>query len=223
MLKDMRLGMKLLRYSYGFKTNLGLVVFFLIIGGVMMALPQVNAFIFGGTYIFIGFVMFIQMGYNLLMVQLVSAAPHRKLFEQTLPDVILLISAVLWYLILTLLVGLLSHYRPQLQGEYSISLVIIATFMATMLFYVGVCYKFFLLTSILFSFGFTYMLMAGRKSIAAFLVKYVGMDLFANFAIGLVIVVAACLISALLRRIFYKRTMSEMAMGAIVRQAMKKV
>jgi len=223
MLKDIKLGMKLLRYSYGFKTNIALIVFFLIIGGLMMALPKVSAFIFGGTYVYISFVMFIQMSYMLLSVQMVSVAPHRKLFEQTFPDAIMLISTMLWYLVLTILVAVCISLRPHLRAEYTVSLVVVALGMAVMLIYFGVCYKFFLPASILFSFTFMYMLMYGREVVTIYLLKYVGVNLFANFVIGLVILLVACLLSMLLRKLFYKRAMSKMAMGAIVRQAMKQV
>lgn len=223
MLKDIMLGMKLIRYSYGFKTNIASMIIFPVIGGLMMAAAEADSFMFGGIYLYMSFVMFVQMSNMMLTVQIVSAAPRRKLFEQTFPDAVMLITALLWYLVLTLLVAVFINISPNLREEYTVSLVIVALFMAVLQIYIGVCYKFFWLASIMFFTVFTYMLIKGREILIGFILKYVGMNFFENFTIGLIIIVVACLFSMFLRKLFYKRPMSKMAMGAIVRQAMKQV
>lgn len=221
MLKDIKLGMKLLRYSYNFKTNIGFMIFFLVLGGGMMLLPQVNSFLFGGTYIFIGYIMMLQMNYTLMFAQMVPATPHRKMFELTFPNFMTLTSAVLWYLVLTVMVMVLSDFRPALRGEYNVALVLIAIYMAIIIIYAGICYKFLWLAFILFTASFSYVYILGKDRITVFFLRNVGADLPANFAVGLVIVVVGCLLSALLRKIFYKKAMSESAMSVVLRKAMK--
>lgn len=220
MLKDIKLGFKLLKYSYSFKMNVGLSIFFLVIGSLMM-LVGVDSFVFGGVYCYIGIVIVLQMSYSLLFVQVVSASYTRKMLEITFPNFISLFGSILWFLILTVLTKVFSCVRPQLEAEYSAALVLCSIFMIICMLYYGGCYKYFVVGTVLFSITFMVAYIWGRYNLLLLLTKMVGTDLPVAFGIGLVIILIGWAISCLLRKLLYKKQISPWAMGSNLRKAMQ--
>lgn len=139
----------------------------------------------------------------------------------SIPNFFTFVSAMVWYLVLTILVMVFSNIRPALREEYCTALVLIVVCMMVYLLYGGICYKLFWIGLILFALSITYVYLIGRERIMSFLVQNIGVDLTTNFVVGLIIILAGCILSILLRIIFYKKELSSIAMGAVLRKAMK--
>lgn len=220
MRKDIRLGFKLLRYSYKFKVNVLIICFFVLIG-VLMIFSNVEGFLLGSIYLFLGPIMMLQMNYSLMHAQLVSVSNRRRFLELTFPNLVSCISGVLLYLTLSVLACVFAGLRPQQKTTYSISIIFVSIIIVICMIYYGICYKYFIFGTILFACTFSAFYVFFRESLILFFMRTVGVNILTTFSIGLVIILAGCVVSCLLRRAFYRKPVSRLSLGANLRKAMQ--
>ncbi len=220
MRKDIRLGFKLLRYSYKFKVNVLFTCFFMLMGALMIFF-NVEGFLLGSIYLFLGPIMMLQMNYSLMHAQLVSVSGKRRLMELTFPNFVNCISAVLLYLTLSVLACVFAGLRPQQKTTYSISIIFVSILIVICMIYYGICYKYFIVGTILFACTFSAFYFIFRESLILFFMRTVGLNIPTTFSVGLVIILTGCVVSCLLRRAFYRKPISRLSLGANLRKAME--
>ncbi|MBQ9140929.1 MAG: hypothetical protein IJX63_03945 [Lachnospiraceae bacterium] len=219
MLKDVKLGFKLLKYSYNFKTSMILTIIIFVLGLLLMMIEP-DTFVLFGLYSFIGVLIIVQMSTSLLYAQMFSASPKKKKLELTFSNAVTTAGAVIWYLFLTVLSQVFSYFRPQLRGEYNVALIVIGIFMMICIIYYGACYKYFIVASIIFGITFGIVYSIGRTRLTIILMEQIGADFAVSFTIGLVIILISSGIACVMRRLLYKKPLSPNGMGANLRKAM---
>ncbi len=216
MWKEWKKGFQLMKYSYNFKMNIGLGIFFLVIG-IVMSLLGVNSFLFGAVYFYLGTIMVLQLSYSLLFSQMVIASPKRWFIDIDFADFFSIASAVCSYLFFSVFVAIRTYLSPEEKGEYCGMLIVLGVLMVVCMIYYSVCYKTFVVASVIFAICFALSYAIGMS----FARRGSTLSLPVSIIIGLAIVFCGGLIANLIRKCYYRKPISALAMGAVLRKAMK--
>ncbi len=148
MIRDLRTGLKLMRYAYGVKTNLTQA-------GVVLAMGLLYNLGEGGIGNGFGNMFFmsmaiipVQLCYSLSVSDFVKTSPMRKRMQTSVPVLIHCFIAALIYLAEVLLFGLVCLGNPELERDMCRNILSLAVMAAAMMLYLGICYKFYLVSSV---------------------------------------------------------------------------
>lgn len=216
MWKEWKKGFQLIKYSYNFKMNIGLGIFFLVIGS-FMSLLGTNSFLFGAVYFYLGTVMVLQLSYSLLFSQMVVASPKKRFIDIDFADLLSDVGAIFSYLFFCIFAVVKIYVFSGDKSEYSSLLPVLGISILVCMIYYSVCYKYFVVGSVIFALVFATTLFASMSIVR----KMTFGSLPVNIIIGLVIIVIGCLISGIVRKCYYRKPISALAMGAVLRKAMK--
>lgn len=228
MITEMKQGLRLIRYGYGFKLNLGIAVFFLAFGIFFSVVGVIGMFIgtegvsigvlVGFYYVMLAPTMLIQIQYTLLYSGMVTSSAKRRLLEIILPDFLTIVSGGLGYIFMVTVIVVVENIRPEQVQFWIDEMVVVGTLACIMLIYFGAAYKFFWTSGLMLVVGIVIGVVGGMI-IAKLLSGY--LNLLTASLLSLVFVVVGILISAFLRRLFYKKQISPMAGGMSLRKAMR--
>ena len=153
MLKEMKKGFGLLKYGYNVKTNIVCGILFMVLG-LIMAFLLPDSFCLGSVYVLLGMLMCIQLQQTLLFSEMISASGKHRFLDVDFPSIvsgIISIGGYVFLSILRILAGVIYPEQKAACGEDLISLGIMA---AVLMIYFGICYKIFVVGSVLFAVSF---------------------------------------------------------------------
>lgn len=221
-MNNFRFGLKSLRYAYGIKTNLILLLVFLITG-------------IAGTFLGIGTSMDLYANYMLMCTamipaqlifslsasNMVQASPFRKRLQTSIPAVLTCGNMMVVYLIM-------AGYRlvrvwgdPSLAGAMSGELAIIAGIMTLIMIYVGIAYKYFFVSIFFIAFMVLIMPHGRQEESAALCMRLFGQGingLALTALAGAGIVALGGLLQYLVSLLVYRVPIAKMAQAAPLRR-----
>lgn len=226
MINDMKLGLKMLRYAYGLKTNLTQGGIFLALGIVYTVIGSMETHSTGSPGAFSG-VFFsslamlpVQMCYSLSTSDLVKASPVRKRMQTSVPVLLHCCGALLIYLAECLVYGICCLRRPELEQAMCRDIVAVALIAAFMMLYSGVCYKYFVATTLVVV-PFMCLWLVGRLKSGEFVTWMSGgreVSFFAAAGMGLGILILGGMAEYLFTLLLYRAPLSKAAQPAPLRK-----
>ena len=142
MIKQLKMGMKMLRYAFGIKSSLGL-------GGVLFVL----GILFHGTdgigsyLILTGGLWIVQLLYSLPVSGMIQTSPWKRELQTSGVAIVSFFSFLFFYLIDAVLLLLFEQQKVNMIGP---CLVIDGIIIFFIMIYCGFAYKFFMVSTILF-------------------------------------------------------------------------
>lgn len=217
MINDMKLGIKLLRYAYGIKTNVGLLVGCVVIDMVLFILELMGIRLLDGYFLLVMGVVPVQLVFSLNMANIMLSSPIRKKMQISIPTVLNWYSMMGVYLILILKKLIIVLVYPDSMERVCTQLFFLAFLAALMIFFTGVLYKYFL-----FALLFVMMLSGATQFILHDVVHWelFGQGIFSLVCvalIGFVLITAGAVLGYGLLFLLYKVPVSKMSMDAGLR------
>lgn len=226
MMNDVKLGLKILRYAYGLKTNLAQGGIFLASGIVYTVIGSMETHSTGSLGAFNG-VFFsclamlpVQMCYSLSTSDLVKASPVRKRVQTNVPVLLHCCGALLIYLAECLWYGIRCLWKPELEQVTGREIMVLAVIAAIMMLYMGVCYKYFVAASLVII-PFMCLWLMGRLKSGEFVTWMSGgrdVSFLAAAGMGLGILVLGGIAEYLLTLLLYRAPLSKTAQPAPLRK-----
>lgn len=225
MITEWKRCMKLVKYGYNLKSSIVCAMIFFVLGMIICVMDQGNMFIMGGLYIVLGPLMLAQIIYTGLASGMALSSPRRRFMEIQLQDGMQLLVGVLGYLLVVLLAiakVYLGHSESGIYvsfGRDAYGQMILNTGILTgiLLVYMGIVYKYFLISILLFAGGFAFVyigMWGGVTEITS------SVNMVSGTLLGLLFVLIGEVLSAVLRRLLYKKPLNKYAMGAALRKQM---
>lgn len=209
MMNEMKRCLKLYRYSYGMKRCLVFAVIFEIIAILMLFVNGLSAL--GGVYLMLGPGMLIQSFLSLELSGMVASSPFRKSMFWRGINLFYLVISFVSYALMVFLTWVNYRIHPLQEGSFSETLILEALFYTMVLIYMSISYKYFVVATIgfflTFYTGFTYTLLNAFPSISGVMAV----------AAGVLIIMAATVLSAFIRRLLYKKPLSRWALDSRLR------
>lgn len=218
-MNDLKRGIKMMRYAYGIKTNLVQAGYFLLAGLVMIISGERGTFgLLGGFFwICIG-ILPSQLIYSVSVSNMVQASPMGRKMQTVVPVAVNLFCMLLIYLVEVLMCGIMAWRYPEQAGEIYWNLVIFAVMQVMMMVYLGLCYKHFVLATLVMIPEMVIWMSAGLDG------WIYRQDFGANITLGMAVLAGFVLIAAgglaeyLLTLAFYRTPMARMAQAAPLRK-----
>jgi len=224
MIQELKRCFKLFRYAYGFKSNVvGAVLMFLvallcIFGGSFMRL---TGYVASAIFMFISFVMVVQLKDNYLFSRLVMSSPRKRCLEIGLTDLLILVAGIGSYLLNGLLVFLLRNSQAYkdvpLVSIFLVAGITITSFIIDYAF----ANRYYVFSMVMMILGYFF---AGFFASDEYLYKMgslVGNNAAYGFLAGGAIVVAGVFLSMGIRRLLYKKPLSLHVGSMGLRKAMQ--
>ena len=218
MINNWKLGLKSLKYAYGIKPNFFLMIVFLLISLVFYTIgPKINSRFLGGYMLMCMAILPTQMVYSLSVSNIVQSSPLKKKMQTIVPAVFTCGNLVIMYSINVLIYGVMVWVHPESVLEMGNEVLLLAVTMMVMSIYMGLAYKYFVVSVIMFLFVY-FSLYTGRNFVI--LDQFgSGVVFFGTMALlGLVSVVAGGFMQYLVSLLVYKAPMSKMAQVASLRK-----
>lgn len=219
MINELKLGVKLLKYTYGIKSSLlGSVL--LLAGGIFYSLlPEEQSRMWLASYMILVITMFpVQLLYSLGVSNMVQASPCKRKM-QTSTIVILNVSVIL-----VLLLPILSIKGVQLgmglrTEEYvSFELLLDAVLIFLLLLYNGFAYKFFMVATV--TFCVMMVIVSGGAALSMGMGILQDVKLWLAVAILFLAILAGAALQYLVSCLLYRRPLSKQAQYAGLRKMM---
>lgn len=219
MITEWKRCMKLVKYGYNLKSSIACAVIFFV-SGILFCVLQIDMFALGGLYIVLGPLMLVQIIYTGLMAEMALSSPRRRFMEIQLQDGLQLLVGVLGYLLVVLIAAIKvyqGHSAPELSTAYGQMVLYTGIIAGMFLIYMGIVYKYFLVSLILFMVGFSLVYMGPWGEI----IKIThSVNMVSGTLLGLLFVLIGEVLSGVLRRVLYKKPLNKYAMGAALRKQM---
>lgn len=152
MIRQFKLGIKLIRYTFGIKMCLGCAAVFLVFG-IVLSFVSMNIGVMptGSFFLAVTGVWITQMFCSLYVSGMIKASPYNKAIQTVMPTFLSFLGLAASYLLIILLkLPLLSAASIETRQSMSAELVLDALLMAIIMIYFGTAYKFFIASTLLF-------------------------------------------------------------------------
>lgn len=218
-MNELKKGMKMMRYAYGIKSNLVQAGVFFLAGLVMVISGERGNFGMLGGFFWICIGMLpSQLIYSISVSNMVQASPMRRKMQTAVPVAVNLFCMLLVYLAEVLMGGIMAWSRPEQAGGICRELVTLAIMSVLVMIYLGVCYKHFVLATLIMVPEMVIWLRGGLDGwIRA---QNIGPDITFGMAIlaGFALIMVGGLAEYLLTLLFYRTPMAKMAQAAPLRK-----
>lgn len=214
MINDMKLGIRLLRYGYGIKMNLVLLIVCTAADVLFFALELAGITTPLDGYLLLACAMVpVQILFSLNAVDIVLASPVRKKLQTSVPALMSLCATLAAYLIIVLKKAVIILIHPDKTAQSAVMLSFLAFLAAVIMVFTGVLYKSFPAFLVMcFSLpGFvSFFMMSLLRS------DFLGEDMGAlvrGALIGAVLILAGGALEYVLSILFYKKPVSKKTLG----------
>lgn len=151
MIEQIKMGIKLLRYTFGIRTCLICMVLFLVIGVLGFCLPAQIAGRMAGFFILLETLWAVQMIFSLNVSYMVQASPWKRALQTSVPALISFLCSLILYLLVVLLSGLcFLKAAPDEQQLLTEGVLMNGILAFLLLVYSGVAYKWFIAATVAF-------------------------------------------------------------------------
>lgn len=213
MINDMKLGIMLLRYGFGIKTNLVLLIVCTAADLLCFALELAGITTPLDGFMLLACVIPVQILFTLNVVDIVLTSPARKKLQTSVPAVMTLCTTLAAYLIVVLKEAVIVLIHPDKTAQSAMRLVFLGVLVAVIMAFTGVLYKSFpaLLVMYFSLSGFiSFFMMPILRS------DFLGEDrgsLVRAARIGVVLILAGGALEYALSVLFYKKPVSKKVLG----------
>lgn len=148
MINDLKLGIQMLRYTYG-KT--GAIVGMAVCGimGFIFYLLEEDGF-FGGFFLILTSMWVVQMLYSLSVSNMVLASPLRKKMQVSVPAILNCAGMAVTYTVLLLIEAVRVILHPERIAVICNGLVSLVLVMIVLMVYMAFVYKYFVVSTLIF-------------------------------------------------------------------------
>ncbi|MCR5144979.1 MAG: hypothetical protein K6B67_06700 [Lachnospiraceae bacterium] len=212
MLKDLKLGFKLLRYGYKIKMNIVIVAIFLAIAIIVEYTSQ-GENVIGGFYLMLIGMFVYQMVISTDISAFVASSPMQRKLQVNIPVITSTAAYLLLYTVLLIERVFMIKAFPEREYELINSLIMILIMLFVANIYCAICFKYYAIGFILlfvFSFfvGFTF----GVNGIDMFMVN---LPLSIVGIIGYGVIFAGAGVQYAIGSLLYRKPLSEFAFRGI--------
>lgn len=218
-MNELKKGIKTMRYAYGIKTNLVQAGCFFLAGMVLIISGERGTFGMFGCFFWICIgILPSQLVYSLSASNMVQASPMRRKMQTVVPAAVNLFCILLIYLAEVLMCGIMAWMRPEQAGRIYWDLVTLAIMSVLMMIYLGVCYKHFVLATLIMVPEMVFGMRGGMDGWLR--AQNIGPDITFGMAVlaGFALIAVGGLAEYLLTLLFYRTPMARMAQAAPLRK-----
>lgn len=150
MIEQIKMSIKLLRYTFGIKTCIALGGIFLLCGVAISLLPEGLGL--SGSFVLVATGMWsTQLFYSLGVSGLVQSSPYKKAIQTSMPALISFFSLLGSYVVILLLrLPKLGTAGAEMQQDTALDLISSGLLIVIIMLYTGIAYKFFVAATVLF-------------------------------------------------------------------------
>lgn len=203
MIKQLKTGMKLLRYTFGFKMCMFWIILFIALGVLMYRGRGVGSF-----FIVVSGLWVVQLMYSLNVSNMIQTSPLGKAFQTSATTIISFITFLLLYLLDVVLMLLMKEG----QELYMIVQWLISdgVIIFLLMLYCGFAYKFYIASTVFFFIAFFSIIdsgcfVSGRPVFHSFIhVPFDDISWIQAFIIGLIFIIAGALVQYVASCFVYK-------------------
>lgn len=226
MIRNLKTGLKILKYGHGVKSTVICTVIVVILGAASAIMDIINPVKGGASFLPIGyFVMLaslflIQLFYSVNVAGIVQASPLKKKLQTSVPMALNVTAILCGYLATVLTEGIALVITPEAEGHICRQLVFTILLLVVIMVYTAAAYKLFFLTTVMFFMTFftCYQFMYGS------LLKGIPDGGRGTFwllaAAGLGIILICSVLYYLITLALYKLPLSKMAQAGALRRQM---
>ncbi|MCI9337085.1 MAG: hypothetical protein HFH93_06005 [Lachnospiraceae bacterium] len=222
MMNDWKLGIKMMRYGYGIKTNciVGGITVVLGIGAAVLGGISGNMFPADYMMLVVGMLP-VQVLFSLNITGMVQASPGKKRLQTRIPALINFSVMTVVYLAEILISGIILLIQPQSREGMGKNLLLMAVLMAAIMLYTGVAYKYFIISSLcvvpVICIGLSGGIIGDSR-----LTDFLAIDISLGQAVaaGLALLIAGALGQYLISLLIYRAPLDKMGQVAPLRRLM---
>lgn len=150
MIKQLKMGFKMLRYTFGTKMCIGLMALFMVMG-IALSLIHTDRTT-PGTYLLLVVGMWpVQLIYSMNVSRQVQTSPWKKAMETSIPTLISFVGLFACYLVAILIkLPQLGNASEEELGYMAAEMIFSGTLLMILMLYCGLAYKFFILSTVIF-------------------------------------------------------------------------
>lgn len=213
--KQIKLGIKMMRYGYGLKTSIAFVIFFLL-AGILLSLVSEMAPV--GAYMILAAGMWPEQVIGSLGTSgFVRSSPWKRSVETMAPTLLGFLGLLVCYLIIFLTCLLRFAADTQESAAIAGDMIIAGAVAALIMAYSGMAYKYMVAGTVMFLATYL-MLTTFSDFFKLWLVANVQISFFAGALIGLAELAAGAVAEYAIACLLYKRPMSKNAQFAGLRK-----
>lgn len=221
MIKQLKIGFKMLRHTHGIVScTLGVMICFLF--GVVIMVSPASSEILGnavGAY-FIGMVpiFIMQMFYSLQASSMIATSAYAKKMQTSIPSLVSGIGYIITYAIVAGIQMVKANITPENSGYIALETVLIAVLWLVFASYMGAALKYFVISTVLFFVFFC--VISSVLNLGRFFGFALDIPVWTAGVLGFVIVIAGCFAQYGISLLLYKRPMSKYAQLSSLRKTM---
>lgn len=213
MIKQIKMGIQTMRYTYGIGMSVAFMIMFLVLGILLNVLSKDSGA--GNVFILVTGMWPVQLINSLPVSGMVQTSPWKKALETSVPALVGFASFLLCYLLVLVfaLVGR-SYAEESDMAELAGSLIMGGAVVFFLMVYCGFAYKFFVSATMIFIIVFlggTYFLSNGGPLYEVFLHLLSDMPLYGAILIGLLEIAVGALVQYGISLLVYRKPMSKKA------------
>ena len=213
MLKDIKLGFKLLRYGYKLKLNVIMLVFFTIFG-IASEIFSKGTSIIGGVYFMMSGMFTFQLIMSMDVSELIQSTSLKKKLQIYIPVLASTVINLILFTVVLIQMGVADKTQI-IYTLFMLDVILLITYL-----YTSICYKYFVLGFILFMVAFMAAFMALDNT--AFMgfadtIAALGLPVIALF--GYIAIFVGGALEILIGELLYKKPLSEFAFRGFFRDA----
>lgn len=223
MISDLKLGFKMMKYGHSAKLSFVASILMVVFGLLLSAVGIMtdNSF-FGGYFIMLAALFLMQLLATVNAANLVQVSPAKKKLQTRIPALFSAALMLAGYLFSVIIAGVVVCTRSEYAGNVNNYMITTAIIMAVIMMYYGACYKYFVVSTVLFFVVFLTSAPLINGDLQFVFTPF--SDSRANFGLAALIGMAVILLGGLLQYLIslalYKAPISRWALGATLRKQM---
>lgn len=156
MIRQFKLGIKLMRYTFGIKLCVGCATLFFIIGMLLSFISAKHSIISSGGFFLVMTGMWVmQLFLSLVSARMIQASPWNRPLQTSMPALMSFFGFAAAYVVIILIkLPQLSKVSAETLQSISAELVLDALLTVVIMIYCGTAYKFFITSTVVFFFLF---------------------------------------------------------------------
>lgn len=151
MISDLKLGFKLMKYGYAAKLSFIASIVVMVLGLLFTALSILGQSSFpGGYFIMMSALFLMQLLGTVNVSNLVQSSPAKKRLQTRIPALISVALMLVGHLLNVISLSAFACIWPQAVGNICTQIILTAFIMGIVILYFGICFKKFMLGTVLF-------------------------------------------------------------------------
>ena len=214
MFKELKNAYKIIQYGLSVKKQLGFAIMFAAIG-IALELVTKGTQPVGAFYIVLSGLFIYQMIISSGVSTLIQSSPYKKKIQCTYPLLAVIPWTYITFTIIVIIHGIFAKGTdPETGSQYGANILLIGFLLFITMAYFGICYKYFILSTVLMCFSITFPMTAIN------IISHKHIALFSNYAacaaIAYVLLTLGSILSWVLTRLLYKKDLSRLAFRGVL-------